>query len=70
MFSVGDFARCVGREMANLPMAKTRRRNLGAAADDRGVKVSVIFLDRSLDLASGVFFQYLCSFIISINLII
>jgi len=52
VFSVGDFARCVGREMANLPMAKSRRRNLGAAADDRGVKASVIFLDRSLDLAS------------------
>merc|ERR1719209_2812746 len=52
VFSLGDVSRCVGREMANLPMAKTRRRNLSAANDEKAVKASIIFVDRSLDLAT------------------
>jgi len=48
VFSLGDMARVVAKEMANLPTAKNRRKRLELG----GSKVSLIFVDRCLDLAA------------------
>lgn len=49
VFSVGPLSRVVAAELANLPMARTRRKNASGA---RVNKASVIFVDRTVDLAT------------------